>query len=238
MSDIPPRTDLTSVKTLTFDGDDTLWDFRSAIEAALALTLEELRRIVQSDAARKLTTPEMIQIRDCVAKEMGATVNLDEVRFAAFVRTLEHIGAPSGEVAGRLFSFYKEARLSGTRPYPDVPTALKRLEERYHIGLISNGNSGPVLSRLPIAFDFTVFAQDCGFAKPDRRIFEFALAAGGCDPAEVLHVGDSLEDDVLGANNAGISRAWLNRRGTENEAPIAPDFEIRDLSELAALLLE
>lgn len=95
-----------------------------------------------------------------------------------------------------------------------------------------------MLSRLPVAFDFTVFAQDCGFAKPDRRIFEFALAAGACTPAEVLHVGESLEDDVLGANNVGIYSVLLNRRGIGTEAPIAPDFEIRNLSELAALLLE
>ena len=227
-----------SVRTLTFDGDDTLWDFSSAMETALSLTLEELRRIVQNAAAQELTTQEMIDIRDCVAKEMGATVSLDEIRFAAFVRTLEHVGAPSREVAGRLFSFYREVRLSGTRPFPDVPTALKRLKERYRIGLISNGNSGSVLGRLPVGFDFTVFAQECGYAKPDRRIFEFALAADGCAPGEVLHVGDSLEADVLGANNAGICSAWLNRLGKDNQTPISPDFEIRDLSELAALLLE
>lgn len=79
MSNIPPRVDLTTVNTLTFDGDDTLWDFRSAMEAALTLTLEELRRFVQSAAAQKLTTREMVDIRDCVAKEMEATVNLDEI---------------------------------------------------------------------------------------------------------------------------------------------------------------
>ena len=238
MTNIAPSFDLAPVKTLTFDGDDTLWDFRSGMETALALTLKELRRIVQSAAAQKLTIREMIDIRDCVAKEMGDTVNLDEIRNAAFDKTLEHIGAPDRVVAGRLFSTYKDARLSETRPYADAPATLKRLKEHYRIGLISNGNSGPVLSRLPVAFDFAVFAQDCGFAKPDRRIFELALAAGDCVPAEVLHVGDSLEHDVLGANNIGICSVWLNRQESSNETHITPDIELRSLTELTALLLD
>ena len=238
MANIVTSVDLTSVKTLTFDGDDTLWDFRSGMETALALTLKELRRIVQSAAAQKLTTREMIDIRDYVAKEMADTVNLDEIRIAAFDRTLEHIGTPDRVVAERLFSIYKEARLSGTRPYADVPATLKRLKEHYRIGLISNGNSGPVLSHLPVAFDFTVFARDCGFAKPDRRIFEFALAAGDCVPAEVLHVGDSLEHDVLGANNVGICSVWLNRQESGNETHITPDIELQNLTDLTTLLLD
>ena len=61
---------------------------------------------MQSAAAQKLTTMGMIDIRDCVAKEMGDIVNLDEISIAAFDRTLERIGTPDRVVAGGLFSIY------------------------------------------------------------------------------------------------------------------------------------
>lgn len=233
-----PGFDLSRITTLSVDGDDTLWDFRSAMEHSLTLTLQQLRVIVANDATRRLTVQKMMEIRDCVAKEVGDAISLDEIRYRAFSRTLEYVGAPSQEVAGELFRFYMDRRLAGTRPYTDVPAALESLATRYRIGLISNGNSKPVLSRLPVKFDFAVFAQDCGYAKPDPRIFEFALAAGGCKPEEVIHVGDSLNDDVSGANNIGLTSVWLNRRGYSNQTEITPDIEIRNLNDLVAILLD
>jgi putative hydrolase of the HAD superfamily len=44
-----------------------------------------------------------------------------------------------------------------------------------------------------------------GFRKPDPRIFEIALARAGVAPAETVHVGDTLANDVAGARAAGIT---------------------------------
>ena len=44
-----------------------------------------------------------------------------------------------------------------------------------------------------------------GVAKPDPRIFEIALARAGAGPAETVHVGDSLANDVAGARATGIT---------------------------------
>ena len=53
----------------------------------------------------------------------------------------------------------------------------------------------------------------------------------------MLHVGDSDVDDVKGAKEAGLAVAWVNRDGRARRADVpAPDFEIRDLSQLPALL--
>ena len=53
----------------------------------------------------------------------------------------------------------------------------------------------------------------------------------------MLHVGDSDVDDVKGARAAGVRVAWLNRTGRARRADApAPDFEIRDLTELLRLL--
>ncbi len=240
MTNTKPEVDLTRITTISFDGDDTLWDFRSAMENALERTMRKLRTAVANDACHRLTVRKMIEIRDSVAAELGDGrsdgASLDEVRHKAFIRTLEYVGAPSEELAGELYRYYVDNRLAGTMPYPDVPALLKSLKGRYRIGLISNGNSRAVLSRLPVTFDFVVFAEDCGYAKPDPRIFELALTASQCRPGEFLHVGDSLSDDVFGANSSGLFSAWLNRQGMSNETRITPDLEVWHLGEFLEIL--
>ena len=177
------------------------------MERALALTLQHLREMIPSEATQELTVSTMVRIRDTVASELGgaATVGHEEIRFVAFLRTLEHVGAPSQAAAERLHQIYMDARLSSIAPYPDAPGALKAPKGRYRLGMLSDGNTDPERSGVrPDTFDFIVYAHEYGFAKPDRRIFEVALAKSGCQPEEVLHIGDSLEDDVLGANGCGM----------------------------------
>lgn len=48
-----------------------------------------------------------------------------------------------------------------------------------------------------------------GIEKPDRRIFEILAERLGADPAEVVHVGDSLAADVMGALGAGMCAVWF-----------------------------
>ncbi|MGQ5261058.1 HAD family hydrolase [Micromonospora sp. ZYX-F-536] len=86
-----------------------------------------------------------------------------------------------------------------------------------------------------LAFTAVVSSEAVGAYKPDRAMFTRALAALGLGAHEVLHVGDSLTNDVAGAHAAGIRAVWVNRRGqvAPHDAPIA--YEIADLSGLAGI---
>ena len=228
--------DLRNIRTITFDMDDTLWDFQSAMENALGVTLERLRGILPGDPTARLTVQRMMDIRDGVALEMGeGTVRQEEIRYAAMVKTLELLGSADRGIADELFSIYMEARLAGAKPFDDVPDVLAALKNRYRLGIISNGNNTPQAVGLDDVFAFTVFAHDCGFPKPDPRIFEYALAKFGDAPRVVAHVGDSLESDVQGANRHGMLSVWLNRDAAANGTGIAPHREIRDFAELLDL---
>ncbi len=225
------------INTITFDMDDTLWDFQAAMENALHITLARLRLLAPGERTDNLTVPKMMDIRDAVALELGeGATRQEEIRHAAMVRTVEYVDPPDRAIADNLFRTYMEARLAGAKPYREVRTVLETLKQRYRIGVISNGNNEPESVGLPGLFDFVVFAHDCGYPKPDPRIFEFALAQSGDDPGNVVHVGDSLESDVQGANNYGILSVWLNRRGVANATPISPRWEVRDLEELTVIL--
>ena len=205
---------------------------------ALALTLQRIRQTVPLKSAMQLTVGKMMAIRDSVSIRMGGdATGLERIRHAAFVKTLETIGHPDRELATELYHLYMEARFATVKPFPEVPTALTQLATRFQLGVISNGNTRPDRFGLPSVFDFVVFATDCGVFKPDPRIFKFALHKINRNPEEVLHVGDSLENDVSGANNSGLRNAWLNRHNTTNTTSITPDLEVTDLEELARMLV-
>ncbi len=228
---------MNQMKAIFFDGDDTLWDFRSAMLQALEATLAELRRMVGNSAAEALTVARMVEIREAVADELGeATTSVEVIRHEALARTLVEVGHASDAGAQRLYEVYTEARFAATRPFPGVTNLLNDLKGRYLLGLVSNGNTYPERVGFGDVFSFVLLAVECGIAKPDRRIFELALDKCGCDPSQVVHVGDSLPSDIRGANGIGIRSVWLNRDGAANDTSIKPDHEINDLRELLDLL--
>ena len=54
--------------------------------------------------------------------------------------------------------------------------------------------------------------------------------------AETVIVGDSLSSDIKGGINAGIATVWFNPKGLPNDSGIKPDFTVKTLSEIPAVL--
>ena len=102
--------------------------------------------------------------------------------------------------------------------------------------MLSNGNTYPERCGLEDYFDFVVFAQDVKVEKPDPKIFEITAQQAGCEFSQLMHVGDSLENDVAGAQNVGAPAVWLNRDGVQNTTDFQPDYEIRSLTEISDFL--
>lgn len=126
-----------------------------------------------------------------------------------------------------------EAALAASR---DV---VARLATHHRIGVVSNfyGNVEPILAAAGYAPLLTVVADSThvGAMKPDRRIFDYALAALGTAPAATLHVGDSLERDVRAAKALGLQTAWLVPAGRSLTDPAA-DVVIGRLEEIETWL--
>ena len=225
------------ISTISFDGDMTLWDFRRVMRHSLKHTLVELQRQVPTQRVLELTVDEMVVIRNQFAGEVkGKIWNLEEIRLRAFEKTLEYVGCPDRELAVHLNAIYRKHRFEDVELYPDVISTFDVLAPQFKLGLLSNGNTYPERCGLEGYFAFVVFSQDVQVEKPNRKIFEITAQRAGCELAQMLHVGDSLESDVAGARNAGVSSVWLNRESVPNDTEIRPDYEVASLTEIPEIL--
>jgi FMN hydrolase / 5-amino-6-(5-phospho-D-ribitylamino)uracil phosphatase len=218
---------------VSFDVDGTLHDFDAVMRRALGKVLEALTE-ADPVAAGMLTIDRMIEIRDTVHDERkGEGWNLQEVRREGFRRMLEVAGRPDEALAARLGDVYFETRYSVGALFDDVRPVLEALATRLTLGIISNGNTYPSQLGLEDLITFAVYSEHHGgIDKPDPRIFRTALEEAGCEPRQMVHVGDDLVGDVAGAQNAGIRAVWLNRDGRRKSASIEPDWKMTSLAEL------
>ena len=224
------------ITTISFDADGTLFDFERVMRASLGIILDQMVKLAPK-AAGALTVDDLVAIRDRVADEWrGQGQSHEAIRLEAFRRTLERLRHPNEALAYQLNAQYMRHRFSDIRAYDDVLPALSILRDRFKLGIISNGNSYPDRCGLEGFFQFHAMSQDHGVEKPDPLLFRLAMEEAGCAAEQMLHVGDSLHTDILGARNAGALSVWLNRRGIPNDTGIVVEHELSSLGQLPRLL--
>jgi 2-haloacid dehalogenase len=132
-------------------------------------------------------------------------------------------------------------------PFPDTVAALRRLQTRYQLAIISNIDDDLFAQTRPhlgVEFDTVITAQQARSYKPTSNNFQLALRALGIGPERLLHAGQSIYHDVVPAQSLGICAAWVNRRsarpgvGAVRPGAGRPDLEVPDLATLAALALK
>jgi FMN hydrolase / 5-amino-6-(5-phospho-D-ribitylamino)uracil phosphatase len=223
-----------SIKAITLDLDDTLWP----IAPVMTRAEERLDAWLQEHcprAAEKFPIQAMRELRDRIAEE-NPHVSHDftaQRKLSLQAALLPH-GYEDSHVENAFTEFYSARNEIDC--YPDSWAAMERLAARYPLVSITNGNAD--LERIGMAhfFRHTITARGCGVAKPDAQIFALACEKLGLGAAEILHVGDDPQLDVIGAHRAGLRTVWINRVGATWTHDIQPDIVVHDLTQLADLL--
>ena len=224
------------IKTVWFDLDDTLLDFRAAESTALRKAFQTLNipcgdavlqryRTLNEQQWRlleqgKLTMPQVLVRRfELLFEELGICRNTEETCEA-----------------------YERCLAEGHSFIPGAPEVLEQLAFRYDLYLATNGTAQVQRSRLNSAgirhwFQEIFISEEVGADKPSSAFFTRCFAAvSGFDPASAIMVGDSLTSDIRGGQNAGIHTCWFNFRRRPARPDILPDHTVYDLRELPALL--
>ncbi len=135
-----------------------------------------------------------------------------------------------------LFSYF--ARAEAWAVYPDVLETLSALQERgLALDVISNFDSRliQILTGVGMAgyFEEVFISSRVGHAKPARQIFETALRRHNLAPAEAMHVGDSEENDLYGAANAGLLGVLIDRSASGRPGNYR---QVKSLNEIIPIL--
>ena len=104
------------------------------------------------------------------------------------------------------------------RVFDDVRPTLREWRGRgCKLGIISNWDERlrPLLEDLNLtpSFDVTIISHEVGHLKPAHAIFAEAARRLEMPAGTILHVGDSMAEDIQGAKAAGMNAVWLDRGG-------------------------
>ncbi|HNS35538.1 MAG TPA: YjjG family noncanonical pyrimidine nucleotidase [Mesotoga sp.] len=203
-----------------FDLDHTILDFeRSEIEALLELF--DSRGITLSEEQLSLYRETNSKWWSYLA--LGEKTK-DEVVLGRFVDYCSSIGVSfspeelNDEYLTRLSK--KAYFLPGAREFL---TTMRRRGKR--MAVITNGvyrvqHNRFLSAGLPEFFEFSLSSEEAGAAKPNPEIFFVAMRRARVQKDEVVYIGDSLESDYRGAENAGIDFIWFGPHARRNRGPI------------------
>jgi 2-haloacid dehalogenase len=132
-------------------------------------------------------------------------------------------------------------------PFPDTVPALRELQRRYKLAVISNiddDSFAETRKHLGVEFDGVITAEQARSYKPSLDNFRLALRKLALSPDRLLHAAQSVYHDVVPARSLGISTVWVNRRsarpgiGAVRASAALPseqqaDLEVPDLASLA-----
>jgi HAD superfamily hydrolase (TIGR01549 family) len=228
-------------KAVFFDLDDTLHDHHAPFARVILHLLPSPNHQFETVDIYK----SFRFYSDVLWKEYdGGEISLDELRIKRIIRTLKDYGVGVSIEKALQFQQSYEQELKRLTLFPEVPLLLKELNEvGIEIGLITNGpteHQQNKIQQLGLEEHFSenhIFISDqVGRAKPNPYIFEVAARELNLPSEELLYVGDSWENDVVGPMNAGWNAIWFNHRGKQPLTNHTPVAEITSLSSISTLV--
>ncbi len=228
------------IKNIFFDMDMTLLNFEKAERNALKNVLLE---VGEEPTDERLDGYSRINRAQWKLLEKGELTRerLRVQRYEIFAEQFQ-IDAQPEDMASR----YEKNLSQGFDIMPGAVEVLEALQGKYRMFITSNGTASVQHSRIDGSgigkyFEDVFISQEIGYPKPDERYFDACFASIAKSPLgailrdETVIIGDSLSSDILGGIHAGIITIWLNG-GEAPTGEIQPDYQIRCLAELPALL--
>lgn len=229
-----PMLNLSLIRAITLDLDDTLWPVWPAIHRAedilhhWLLAHAPLTAVLYADPHQR-----RILRADTEAQWVDHAHDLSVLRRESIRLALQRAGEDAA-LAEPAFDVFFDARMQ-VELFDDAIALLEAMSARWPVVAVSNGNADVHRVGIGRYFAASVSARDAGVGKPDPRIFHAACDAVGVQPSQVLHIGDDAALDVLGALGVGMQAVWVNREEhvwTYDQHPHATVGSLQELQDL------
>lgn len=229
-----------------FDLDRTIFDFESAENAGIQFLFNKYSsQLCMSE--QEFKSAFKIVAQKYFDEYSQGILTFDQQRKKRVWKIFEMNGINLDEAdVGLRFEEYWNAYEKKYLPFPDAVPVLEKLKKKnIPMGVITNGDSENQRKKLKRAcitdyFSVLVISGECGYSKPDRRIFEHALKSCGEKKfSDLVYVGDSLVHDIEPSVMLGLNTAYLDRSQSadfilESEKPVYA--KIKSLSSIEKIL--
>jgi putative hydrolase of the HAD superfamily len=223
-------------KHLFFDLDRTLWDF----EANSLITLQEIfdeRKLKErgvSSFEDFLTFYKKYNHHLWDLYKLGE-IKKDFLSVERFYGTLKNFEISDEELAINIAKDYVTLSPTKTKLFPDTINVLKKLSEKYHLHIITNGFSEVQFiklkkSNLDIYFKQIITSEMVGVQKPNAKVFEFSLNKAGAKPTDSVMIGDDQAVDIIGAREFGIDQVFVDFN--REQLICSPTWHVHQLKDL------
>jgi putative hydrolase of the HAD superfamily len=223
------------ITAIGFDLFDTLITVEKlGIQEALDRLLRSLRSSglgVEEETFLPVYRTAVRQLREETRRDGRETHNRFWISTA-----LQHLGHPVPPDDRRI-ALAVEAYFSGFLEYaaliPETLNMLAALRGRYRLGLLSNFTHGPaareIIARLGLTpfFDVLLVSGELGYRKPHHHVFRELVTQLNVPKEHIAFVGDDVEADVYGAQQAGLQPIWATysqARKTPEPTGIMPEL--------------
>jgi putative hydrolase of the HAD superfamily len=225
-----------------FDLDHTLWDFETNSRETLVDLYNELRLkdrgINTLEEFHTVYNHYNLIFWDRFRKGF---INRDELRWKRMWRTLVDFKIADEKLARDMSERYLEILPTKKNLFHDTIEILEYLKAKsYPLHLITNGFEKTQHAKMKNSgidhyFTHVITSEAAGIMKPHVAIFEYAMEKAGASPHHCIMIGDTLDADIEGANNAGIDTVYFNP-AIPAIGNIQPKYVIESLGELKKLL--
>lgn len=222
------------ITTVIFDVDDTIYDQQEPFEK----TVRKIFPHVSSNDFDKLYIRFRFHSDDSFSKSTSGEWSMEQMRTYRINEALKDLNYPAiTELQGVAFQTAYEEELNQINIHKEVIKVLDYLKEnKIPMGVITNGPSLHQQKKIQqlalekwIPHKHMLVSGDTDFHKPQVELFNLATKKINLIPANTLYVGDSFENDMIGAANAGWQGLWFNHRSRIN-----PNKEIEIKAEINA----
>ena len=218
-------------KVLTFDCYGTLIDWESSILSTLRPILSRYRRDIDDTQIIELFNEFERKIQSG-----NEYVNYKEV----LKRVIQQFGNkfefnPSSSELNCLID-----SLWNWRAFPDTIPSIKKLKEKYKIGIISNIDDDLFAlteKQLQVKFDWIITAEQVKSYKPSLKNFRYAIEKIGVSSDQILHIAQSIYHDIIPTNSLGLSNVWVNRKNISKFEKCPADLVVPDLKTLVSNMI-
>lgn len=237
------------LKALFLDLDETLCDTTGANNQALVIMAGKVKDLFGEAVDEQAFTAMYLKgiYRELDERYAELLLPVDDegaFRLALIELILLDLGVVdlADGVAKDLQQCFDTARSECFDFFPTIKELLLELRDRYTLVVITNGPEFSQLAKINAVnladyVDHIIIGGQEKEQKPAVSIFSKALALAGCEPHEVIHVGDSLAADIAGANKSQIPSVWVSHnKGLDPELNIKPTYTIQTPQQLRELI--